>query len=490
MVEIIYEQPKETAKKIRNRLKREFPDFPTNHFKVRTSVYSMGSSIHVEWTDNPSYDEVTKIVMQYNSADFDGMTDSENLNGYLDEDGKRYFGAKYIFTNQEISDERDKAVKEWIAAFVEENPSFEDHFQSNRNYRKVVDYFKPDHTLKDEFNPDKVDRNGDFKKIKQELIEDMLNNFPIYYKEFPIMGVDLIGEIVEHTHYTAKVKITKKDVRAAIKKELMETWSEEKIAEEYKYVNNPHDLEERMSYVKHQVAKDLKITSELIKYLNEELTKKYTKILQKFHPIILDQFPTNWKDMAKRWNEYTGLGDFETMQRALWVFPEEIHDNPTEELQKAAVKKYEKFLEEYAKKQNMDSFMIDRVHEIYDGLHPESKQRYLKILNKNDSELFVFMFQSPYLLGSGGQEIPILKYVRPEIPNLAIYQTAFGLWAVEQDNVTKQINMQAIYRIDNNTITECIQLAKGVKNKLALADNTIVTMAEKLRMRTNPITGH
>lgn len=91
-MDAIYESAAETAKKIRAKLKAEFPGVK---FSVRSETYSMGSSVTVSWTDGPERGVVHAIVNKFESSSFDGMTDSSTTHGYMLE-GKRYIGAKYI----------------------------------------------------------------------------------------------------------------------------------------------------------------------------------------------------------------------------------------------------------------------------------------------------------------------------------------------------------------------------------------------------------
>lgn len=101
MTNTIYERPAETAKKIRKVLKEQFPGVK---FSVRSSSYSMGSSIDVRWTDGPMEEEVAPVVDRFSSASFDGYNDSEKLHGY-EWEGKHYSGAKYIFAQRTLSPE-------------------------------------------------------------------------------------------------------------------------------------------------------------------------------------------------------------------------------------------------------------------------------------------------------------------------------------------------------------------------------------------------
>ncbi len=62
----------DTAKLVRSALKRKFP---TTKFSMRSSKYSMGSSIDVYWRDGPTDKMVSEITGKYASSTFDGMID-------------------------------------------------------------------------------------------------------------------------------------------------------------------------------------------------------------------------------------------------------------------------------------------------------------------------------------------------------------------------------------------------------------------------------
>lgn len=101
----IYETKSATAKKIRQSLKKAFPEVSARHFKVRCGTGS-SSSVTVSWTGNPEEKKVREIVRKFSSATFDGMTDYEEIHGYIwEEDGLKYSGAKYIFTNHTKAEE-------------------------------------------------------------------------------------------------------------------------------------------------------------------------------------------------------------------------------------------------------------------------------------------------------------------------------------------------------------------------------------------------
>jgi hypothetical protein len=67
----------DTAKLVRAALKQAFP---RQKFSVRSSVYSMGASIHVGWIDGPQVAAVDPVVKQFAGAGFDGMIDLKTHN--------------------------------------------------------------------------------------------------------------------------------------------------------------------------------------------------------------------------------------------------------------------------------------------------------------------------------------------------------------------------------------------------------------------------
>ena len=72
MSDKVYITAADTARMIRKDLKREFPG---QKFYVRTSTYSGGASISIDWMDGPTTAEVDTVVKVYEGADFDGMID-------------------------------------------------------------------------------------------------------------------------------------------------------------------------------------------------------------------------------------------------------------------------------------------------------------------------------------------------------------------------------------------------------------------------------
>jgi acyl-CoA hydrolase len=62
----------ETAKAIRKELKQAFP---LVKFKVNSDSFAGGNSVHIEWDNGPTSDQVEHIVNKYQYGHFDGMQD-------------------------------------------------------------------------------------------------------------------------------------------------------------------------------------------------------------------------------------------------------------------------------------------------------------------------------------------------------------------------------------------------------------------------------
>jgi hypothetical protein len=106
----------DTAKIMRQSLKAAFPD---TKFSVRSSLYSMGSSIHVSWIDGPTVKAVDAIVDSFAACWFDGMDDSTHYNPAMVIDGRRMdSGANYVSTSRRFSPAFLLAVAEHVAVTV------------------------------------------------------------------------------------------------------------------------------------------------------------------------------------------------------------------------------------------------------------------------------------------------------------------------------------------------------------------------------------
>lgn len=92
--EVIYEEAKETARKVRKMLKTNYPG---SKFSVTSETHTFHSTVAVRWIGGvlPNREGIEKQINAFKSATFDGMTDYSDLHGYEFE-GKRYCGADYI----------------------------------------------------------------------------------------------------------------------------------------------------------------------------------------------------------------------------------------------------------------------------------------------------------------------------------------------------------------------------------------------------------
>jgi hypothetical protein len=87
------------AKNIRKLLKSQFP---STKFSVKTSRYSGGDSIRVEWVDGPTTEQVKKVTDPFTGSTFDGMQD---LKSYVTTPFNSLFGdSDHIFADRDYSD--------------------------------------------------------------------------------------------------------------------------------------------------------------------------------------------------------------------------------------------------------------------------------------------------------------------------------------------------------------------------------------------------
>lgn len=138
--------PTETAKLIRRTLRREHPAIK---FSVRTSKYAGGASVNVRWTDGPTEFAIRKLLAPFAGQGFDGSIDlAYHRHAWLHDDGTvtfaetsgtagsrgavdaNYappadmsaqlvsFGAHYVGTRRELSDEFEQAALDAAAALA------------------------------------------------------------------------------------------------------------------------------------------------------------------------------------------------------------------------------------------------------------------------------------------------------------------------------------------------------------------------------------
>jgi len=85
----------QAAQLIREELKRAYP---TVKFSVKSSNYSGGNSVDVNWDLGPTTRQIDAIIDKYQYGDFDGMTDSYN---YRPGKERTAASAKFVFANRD-----------------------------------------------------------------------------------------------------------------------------------------------------------------------------------------------------------------------------------------------------------------------------------------------------------------------------------------------------------------------------------------------------
>ena len=90
----------DTAKLIRATLAQRFPWVK---FSVRSSTYSGGSSIRVNWTDGPTVALVDRAVKHYAGASFDPSIDLKSYHTSTLNGERVKYGADFVFTERRVT---------------------------------------------------------------------------------------------------------------------------------------------------------------------------------------------------------------------------------------------------------------------------------------------------------------------------------------------------------------------------------------------------
>lgn len=103
------------AKDIREELKNAFPNIK---FSVKSQTFSMGNSVHIDWTDGPTDEMVNAITKKYQYGHFNGMDDMYELSNNRDDLNQ----AKYVQTHRNKSEGVEKALKDFQEELKEQWP--------------------------------------------------------------------------------------------------------------------------------------------------------------------------------------------------------------------------------------------------------------------------------------------------------------------------------------------------------------------------------
>lgn len=122
------------AKAIREELKNEFPGVK---FSVKSEIFSGGDSVHVDWVDGPTYDEVNKIAGKYQEGYFDGMQDI-----YVSADNGLSVGAKYVSCSREMSEDKKEDLLKYFRENYTgcKNANYDDYIENHGDYLSRLIY--------------------------------------------------------------------------------------------------------------------------------------------------------------------------------------------------------------------------------------------------------------------------------------------------------------------------------------------------------------
>ena len=73
--------------------------FPTVTFRVRSDSFSGGTSVHIDWIDGPTTNQVDRLISKYDQGHFDGSIDLYEYSNRRDDLPQ----AKYVQTSRDIS---------------------------------------------------------------------------------------------------------------------------------------------------------------------------------------------------------------------------------------------------------------------------------------------------------------------------------------------------------------------------------------------------
>lgn len=160
-----YETAKETAKKIRQQLKKNFPELPARHFKVKTDKLH----VYVFWEDYPNYETVNSIVKVYNCSKWDSYSESYDYTGYTDpETGEHITGYSHVDVSFNLSLGNREFIKDFCRKKLGLLPQDYNIFEINAKYNLGATFLGLN---------DKVDINKSDDKVLIEAFEVFSTTF-------------------------------------------------------------------------------------------------------------------------------------------------------------------------------------------------------------------------------------------------------------------------------------------------------------------------
>lgn len=160
----------ETAVMIRSVLKESFPGVK---FSVRSSVYSGGASININYQDGPNVDAVKSAVSIFEASYFDGSIDYKGLNFTAIDGQEVRFGCDFVFVNRKVSDEVYAAA---IDALYEK---FAGNFRNDPLPRVTVADVKNGASLSRDIPGMSNGLYGGFNRRLDEVVREMAADFPV-----------------------------------------------------------------------------------------------------------------------------------------------------------------------------------------------------------------------------------------------------------------------------------------------------------------------
>lgn len=297
-----YESTKDTAKKIRTKLKKEFAHLglKANHFSVKSNKYS---SIDISWEDYPVKEDVEKIVYQYKGKYFDGMIDLEENTGYTDPDtGEHVDGFSYIYASYHMSEKRRKLIENNLR---KEFPSFDSYDASEREHliRKNNVKYDIDGFIKPEY---------EIKELSEDFLNETLDK--ILNDNLKNIKLSIPDQYFNEVHPTISIKNRKiffgsdeNLVKQQIKEYILRDVNTEYIKTENDYISAVKSRIDNIHY------KDIPYFEELhdnyIKYLDDIATKNIAKYMDTRNVTDVFQIYKTMYDSI-----YDNFGDFISLE--------------------------------------------------------------------------------------------------------------------------------------------------------------------------------